>query len=157
MEQTHITITNALATASAFASRQDTGEGVFIPAHVSKPAGLQIGSEYRATLMQNDVGKYQKTPWRCVSIDERIVTVSGMQARRVALADQLEHVLAGKDIDAPYALARVLGKRLDAELAEMLVEIIGLYETDGSDNEAFLAHAECLADTANQFAEERGV
>lgn len=66
MIQATIQITNKLPTDTGFAIRQDDGSfaQTFVPSHIMRGAGLEIGATVRVILIENDAGLAEFTPWR---------------------------------------------------------------------------------------------
>ena len=66
MTQATIQITNKLPTDTGFAIRQDDGSfaQTFVPSHIMRGAGLEVGATARVILIENDAGLAEFTPWR---------------------------------------------------------------------------------------------
>lgn len=74
-----ITITNRLPTDTGFALRQDDGSfaQVFVPSHIYRGAGMQIGHTYDVVLAENSEALRATTPWRVSQMD--VGPVNGQQ------------------------------------------------------------------------------
>ena len=61
-----ITLTNRLPTDTGFALRQDDGSfsQVFVPSHIVRGAGMEIGHTYDVVLVENSEALRDTTPWR---------------------------------------------------------------------------------------------
>ena len=79
MTNATITITNRLPTDTGFALRQDDGSfsQVFVPSHIVRGAGMQIGHTYDVVLVENSEALRDTTPWRVCQMD--VSSVSGQQ------------------------------------------------------------------------------
>ena len=77
------------------------------------------------------------------------ITAEMTAHRQADLVEHVERVLCTSTLDAPAVLATALGKVLDADLADMLADIMGLYKTRNTDNEEALAHAGWLMNAAS--------
>ena len=66
-----ITITNSLPTNTGFALRQDDGSysQVFVPSHIMRGAGMEIGHTYDVVLAENSEALRATTPWRVCQMD----------------------------------------------------------------------------------------
>jgi hypothetical protein len=66
MTQATIQITNKLPTDTGFAIRQDDGSyaQTFVPSHIMRGAGLEVGATAHVILIENDAGLVEFTPWR---------------------------------------------------------------------------------------------
>jgi hypothetical protein len=82
------------------------------------------------------------------------ITAEMTAHRQADLVERVELTLCASTLDAPDVLATVLGKCLDADLAEMLVDIMGLYHTRNINNEEALGHAEELSKAACKIYSE---
>ncbi len=66
MTQATIQITNKLATDTGFAIRVDDNSyaQTFVPSHIMRAAGLEVGCNYNVMLADNDAQLAAATPWR---------------------------------------------------------------------------------------------
>ena len=74
-----ITITNRLPTDTGFALRQDDGSfsQVFVPSHIVRGAGMEIGHTYDVVIVENSEALRDTTPWRVCQMD--VGPVNGQQ------------------------------------------------------------------------------
>ena len=74
-----ITITNSLPTDTGFALRQDDGSfaQVFVPSHIYRGVGMEVGHTYDVVLIENTEALRATTPWRVIQMD--IGPVGGQQ------------------------------------------------------------------------------
>ena len=95
MIQATIQITNKLPTDTGFAIRQDDGSfaQTFVPSHIMRGAGLEIGTTVRVILIENDAGLAEFTPWRVTQMQ-----VEPPKPEPVAAAIALAPIT--RDIDA---------------------------------------------------------
>ena len=95
MIQATIQITNKLPTDTGFAIRQDDGSfaQTFVPSHIMRGAGLEIGTTVRVILIENDAGLAEFTPWRVTQMQ-----VGPPKPEPVAAAIALAPIT--RDIDA---------------------------------------------------------
>ena len=79
MTNATITITNRLPTDTGFALRQDDGSfsQVFVPSHIVRGAGMEIGHTYDVVIVENSEALRDTTPWRVCQMD--VSSVSGQQ------------------------------------------------------------------------------
>jgi hypothetical protein len=83
-----IVVTHILPTGTSFGATMDTpSEAIFIPGHVSNPAGLEIGQEVDAVLVPN-TREPDRTPWLAV----RVVASSSVDT---SLCDSVLDLLEG--------------------------------------------------------------
>ncbi len=69
MNTQNVIVTHILPTGTAFgATTSKPAESVFIPAHLSDPAGVVVGQEVEAMLVPNTM-QPDRTPWLAVKID----------------------------------------------------------------------------------------
>ena len=95
MTQATIQITNKLPTDTGFAIRQDDGSfaQTFVPSHIMRGAGLEVGATARVILIENDAGLAEFTPWRVTQMQ-----VEPPKSQPVAVAIALAPIT--RDIDA---------------------------------------------------------
>lgn len=95
MTQATIQITNKLPTDTGFAIRQDDGSfaQTFVPSHIMRGAGLEVGATAHVILIENDAGLVEFTPWRVTQIQ-----VEPPKPEPVAAAIALAPIT--RDIDA---------------------------------------------------------
>lgn len=115
-ESVTIFCTNILDTGTAFGMRADTGEQIFIPAMVSKRAGLKIGDQSQGTIIPNHQHG-ERTPWFAIQIDP----IQDPDAP-VSLEDRLGAAIENYK---PVALS------LDDRIALTIAEHEGAYHTTG--------------------------
>jgi hypothetical protein len=84
----------------------------------------------------------------------RSITAEMTAHRRADLVESVERVLLTSTLDAPAVLSTVLAKTLDADLAAMLDDIMGLYTTRNTNNEEALAHAGWLMNAASEIYQD---
>ena len=79
MTNATITITNRLPTDTGFALRQDDGSfsQVFVPSHIVRGAGMEIGHTYDVVIVENSEALRDTTPWRVCQMD--VGPVNGQQ------------------------------------------------------------------------------
>ena len=96
MTQATIQITNKLPTDTGFAIRQDDGSfaQTFVPSHIMRGAGLEVGATARVILIENDAGLAEFTPWRVTQMQ-----VEPPKPERFRLAD-IAPATTPSDIDA---------------------------------------------------------
>jgi hypothetical protein len=107
MTQATIQITNKLPTDTGFAIRVDDSSfaQTFVPSHIMRGAGLEVGCEYNVMLADNDAQLAAATPWR---VSQMIST------------DQPEAEVAATPapVEAPAPTARSIDDKIVGELAE---------------------------------------
>ena len=74
-----ITITNRLPTDTGFALRQDDNSfsQVFVPSHIMRLVGIEVGHTYDVVLIENTEALRATTPWRVIQMD--VDPVGGQQ------------------------------------------------------------------------------
>lgn len=107
MTQATIQVTNKLPTDTGFAIRVDDSSfaQTFVPSHIMRGAGLEIGGKYDVVLVDNNAQLAAATPWR----------VSQMVGADRPAA---EVAVTPAPVDAPAPAARSIDDKIMGELAE---------------------------------------
>jgi len=105
MTQATIQITNKLPTDTGFAIRVDDSSfaQTFVPSHIMRGAGLEVGCEYNVMLADNNAHLAAATPWR---VSQMVGT------------DQPEAEVTPAPVEAPAPATPSIDDKIIGELAE---------------------------------------
>ena len=123
-----IVIVNQIDTGTSFAARVDNGEGVFVPALLSKNYDLQVSSTYNVVAIPNADDRRGSLPWRAVRINTPAHDPEPEpQEPEPLTADELMEYLP----DHPFSAAEIAQEAYDgpsdeeaAEVFEMLTSLV---------------------------------
>lgn len=117
MIQATIQITNRLNTDTGFAIRQDDGScaQTFVPSHIMRGAGLEIGATVRVILTENDAGLAEFTPWRVTQMQveppepQPVAAAAAPAPITCDINDEILGELVATDFASTGEIARSLG------------------------------------------------